>query len=94
MAATEGQVVSYLNNIRQELGYYGNRLATLHQYGHKPSFDKELKFMLLQAFVEIADWYLDEWDDTDNNGLTIAQFEDVQQHINKIANSFNWLQMD
>ena len=92
--ATITDVNNYIGYIRQELAYYGNRLATMHQQGNKPSFDKEVKFMLLQAFVEIAEWYLDEWDDTANNEFTVAEFEDIQQHINKIANSFHWLDLN
>jgi hypothetical protein len=91
--ATQTDVTNYIAYIRQELSYYGDRLATMHQHGNKPSFDKEVKFMLLQAFVEIAEWYLDEWDDTDNNMFTVAEFNDIQQHINKIANSFHWLDL-
>ena len=60
MAATEQQKNDYINFIRQELVFYGDRLATQHQHGPKPSFDKEVKFMLLGAFVEIAEAYLDE----------------------------------
>jgi hypothetical protein len=94
MAATGQQVTDYKSYITQELSYYGNRMATKHQIGDKPSFDKEVKFMLLQAFVEIAIWYLDEWDDPDNNGMTVDEFNDIQQHINRIANSFHWLEIE
>ena len=94
MAVTEQQKNDYINFIRQELATYGNRMASKHQHGRKPSFDKEVKFMLLAAFVEIAETYLDEWDDTDNNMFTIAEFEDIQQHINRIANSFHWLEFN
>ena len=94
MAATQGTVDAYIVAIRAELTTYGDKLATMAQYGHKPSFAKELKFMLLEAFVTIAEWYLDEWNDTANNEFTIAEFEDIQQHINKIANSSLWLEMN
>ena len=94
MAATETQVNNYINYIRQELSYYGDRLATKHQHGGKPSFDKEVKFMLLQAFEEIAEMYLNEWSAPDDDFMTVAEFEDIQQHINKIANSFHWLEMN
>ena len=38
-------------------------------------------------------WYLDEYDDTANNGMTVTEFNDIQQHINRIANSFHWLDL-
>ena len=92
--ATSIDISNYKYFIKRELSWYGNKLATKHQIGDKPSFDKEIKFMLLQTFVEIADWYLDEWDDSTNNGMTIAEFNDIQQHINKIANSFHWVEIE
>ena len=94
MAATEQQVNDYTNLIRQELSYYGNRLASKHQRGSKPSFDKEVKFMLLQAFEDIAELYLDEYDAPDDNFFTVAEFEDIQQHMNRISNSFNWVEIE
>jgi hypothetical protein len=94
MAATATDVSNYKYFIKRELSWWGNKLATKHQIGDKPSFDKEVKFMLLQSFVEIADWYLDEWDDPDNNGMTVDEFNDIQQHINRIANSFHWLEIE
>lgn len=93
MATTLVLKNAFVNSIRQELVYYGDKLATRTQQGTKPLIQKQIKFMLLQAFVEIAEWYLDEYDDTDNNGMTIAQFNDIQQHINKIGNSFHWIDM-
>ena len=89
--ATESEVNAYKTTLRQELVYYGDRLATRSQHGHKPVVQKQIKFMLLQAFEEIAEWYLDEYDDTDNNGMTIDEFNDIQQHINRIGNSFHWI---
>jgi hypothetical protein len=94
MATTSIDVSNYIYFIKRELSWWGNNLATKHQIGDKPSFDKEVKFMLLQSFVEIAVWYLDEWDDSDNNGMTIDEFNDIQQHINAIANSFHWLDLN
>ena len=84
---TASQYASYLSDIKAELGSYGSGLALHQQYGHEPSFPREIKFMLLNAFVEIADWYLDEYDDPDDNGLTVAEFNDIQRHINKICNT-------
>lgn len=80
--------------ISAELLAYGQKLANMHKHGQKPSFDKEVKFKLLQAFVKIAKEYLDERDDTDNNFFTIDEFEDIQQHINRITNTYNWLKME
>jgi len=94
MAVSSNDVSTYIGYINQELATYGRRLATKHQIGDKPSFDKEVKFMLLEAFTTIATWYLDEYSDTDNNALTVDEFNDIQQHINKIANSFHWLEME
>jgi len=92
--ATSIEVSTYKYSIKRELSWWGNKMASAHQQGNKPSFDKEIKFKLLQTFVEIAEWYLDEWDDTDNNEFTIAEFEDIQRHINNIANSFHWLDLN
>jgi len=94
MATTATQVSNYKALITVELSYFGSRVAITHQQGNKPSFDREIKFMLLQTFVEIAVWYLDEWADSTNNGMTIAEFNDIQQHINAIANSFHWLEIE
>jgi len=93
-AATSADVANYIYFIKREFSWWGNKLASAHQQGNKPSFDKEVKFMLLQTFVEIAVWYLDEWDDSANNGMTVVEFNDIQQHINAIANSFHWLDID
>ncbi len=92
--ATILDVEWYRLSISTILAEYGTKLAKQHQYGHKPSFDKEIKFMLLQAFVEMANWYLDEWNQPDTNGITIDQFNDIQQHINRIANTTLWLELD
>jgi len=93
--ATQSQVNDYLGYIRQELGNYGNKMATMNQQGNKPDFSKEVKFMLLQAYVDIADRYLSEWDSTtDNNFFTAVEFEDIMIHINTICNSFHWLELE
>lgn len=91
--ATQSDVDDYLSLLRQELGYYGDRLATRTQIGHKPLIHKMIKFMLLQAFEEIAERYLDEYDDTDNNMFDLDGFNDIQQHINRIGNSFHWIDL-
>ena len=82
---------AYVNSLRQELVYYGNRLGAHVQHGVKPSFAKKTKFMLLQAFVEIAEKYLEEYDDLQDEFMTIVEFNDIQQHINRIGNSFHWI---
>jgi len=94
MLYTASQYATYLTAIKTELIQYGSKLAKLHQYGHKPSFDKEVKFILLQAFVEIAEAYLDEYDDPDNNFFTIAEFNDIQDHINRICNSDHFIKIE
>jgi hypothetical protein len=93
--ATQSEVNSYLGYIRQELSIYGNRLANMTQQGNKPDFAKHLNFTLLQAFVDIADRYLEYWDSTtDTNFMTVVQFEEVMNHINRIAKSFHWLDLE
>lgn len=91
--ATQNEVNSYINSLRQELSYYGNRLAVRSQHGHKPTVQKQIKFMLLQAFDEIVERYLNEWDDTENNMFDVDAFNDCQQHINRIGNSFHWIDL-
>lgn len=91
--ATLTQKNTYVNGIRQELVYYGDRMATRTQHGHNPTFAKKIKFMLLQAYVEIAERYLDEYDDPQDEFMTVVQFNDIQQHINRIGNSFHWIDM-
>ena len=74
--ATQLEVTNYTGYILQEFSIYGDKLATKHQIGEKPSFDKEVKLALLSAFVDIADRYLDEWDSsTSDNLMTVAEFE-------------------
>lgn len=93
--ATQTQVNNYLGYIRQELGLYGDKLATMHQQGNKPDYPKDIKFMLLQTYEDIAELYLEQWDSTtDDNLMTVAEFEVVQNHINKICNSFHWLDLN
>jgi hypothetical protein len=95
MAATQTQVDDYVGYIREELSRYGSKLATMQQQGNQPSFPKEIKFMLLQAFVEIAEVYLDQWDSTtDDNFFTISEFEGIMEHINAICNSHHWLELE
>lgn len=91
--ATQDQVDDYLTLLRQELVFIGDKLATRTQQGTKPLYHKKIKFMLLQAFEEIAEKYLDEYDDTDNNMFDLDAFNDIQQHINRIGNSFHWIDL-
>ena len=92
---TQSEVNTYLGYIRQELSIYGDKLATMNQHGNKPDFSKEIKFMLLQAYWEIAENYLLEWDSTtDDNYMTVAEFEEVMNHINAICNSAYWLELN
>ena len=91
--ATQNEVDAYVTALRQELVYYGNRLATRSQQGTKPVVYKQIKFALLQAFEEIAEKYLEEYDDTDNNMFDLDAFNDIQQHINRIGNSFLWIDL-
>lgn len=91
--ATQNEVDAYITLGRQELVYYGDRLASRSQQGHKPVVQKQIKFMLLQAFNEIAEKYLDEYDDTENNMFDLDAFNDIQQHINRIGNSFHWIDL-
>lgn len=93
MAISQTNIDDYLDSVRLELSKYAYKLCTKHQVGQKPAFSKELKFMLLQSFVNIANVYLLEWDDTTNNGFTVSEFNDIQRHINKISNSFHWLDL-
>ncbi len=95
MAATQTDVTNYINYIRQELSRYGDKLANLHQQGNKPSFAKEVKFMLLQNYVDIAEHWLEQWDSTtDDNFFTPVEFKDIMRHINAICNSFLWLELE
>jgi len=92
--ATQNQVNTYISNIKSLLSFYGNKVATMNQQGNEPGFPKELKFMLLQAYVEIAENYLSEWDSTtDDNYMTVAEFEEILDHINAICNSEYWLDL-
>ncbi len=92
--ATQTQVNNYLGYIRQEIAFYGNKMAITHQQGNKPDFPKEIKFMLLQAYIDIADLYLEFWDSsTDDNFMTVLEFERIMIHINAICNSFHWLDL-
>ena len=91
--ATQNEVNDYINSTRQELSYYGNRMAKRSQHGHKPLVQKQIKFMLLEAFTFIAETYLDEWNDTENNMFDVDDFNDIQQHVNKIGNSFHWIDL-
>ena len=93
--ATQLEVTNYIGYIRQELGEYLNKLAIMHQQGNKPDFPKEIKAMLLQAYVDVAERYLEEWDSTtDDNYFTVSEFEEIQDHINNICNSTYWLDLN
>lgn len=91
--ATQNEVNTYINVLRQELSYYGDRIAIRTQHGHNPLFAKKVKFALLQAYTEIVERYLNEWDDTANNMFNVAAFNDIQQHVNRIGNSFHWIDL-
>ena len=91
--ATQSEVNDYINSLRQELSYYGDRLASRSQWDHRPLVQKQIKFMLLQAFEEITERYLNEWEDTDNNMFDVTCFNDIQQHINRIGDSFHWIDL-
>jgi len=84
-------VTTYLTSIKEELSNYGDKMAVRTQLGHMPTVQKRIKFMLLEAFVDIAEDYLDEWNDYENNMFTLAEFDDIQQHINRIAKSFHYI---
>ena len=91
--ATLIQVNAYIASIREELAYYGNRMSNRTQWDHKPLVQKQIKLMLLEAFTDIAERYLDEYTDTDNNMFDLDSFNDIQQHINRIGNSFHWIDL-
>jgi len=91
--ATQSEVDAFIISLRQELVYYGDRLATRSQQGTKPLVYKQIKFMLLQAYEEIAEKYLDEWEDTENNMFDLDGFNDILQHINRLGNSFLWIDL-
>ena len=92
---TQTEINTYLGYIRQEFSNYGERLASMNQQGDKPDFSKEVKFMLLQAYVDITERYLAKWDSTtDDNYFTVAEFEDIMTHINAICNTSYWLDLN
>ena len=91
--ATQQEVNEWINVNRQELWYYGNRLATRTQHGHMPTVQKQIKLMLLEAFTFIAETYLEEWEDTENNMFDLTSFDEIQRHINRICNSFHWVDL-
>jgi len=91
--ATQLQVDAYIESIREELAYYGNRMSNRTQWDHKPLVQKQIKLMLLEAFTAIAERYLDEYSDTANNMFDLDDFNDIQQHINRIGNSFHWIDL-
>lgn len=93
MALTQSDINDFVTLWRQELTYYGDRLASRTQWGHKPLVQKQIKLMLLEAYTFIIERYLREWDDPDNNMFTVEEFNDIQQHANRICNSFHWLDM-
>lgn len=49
--------------------------------------DDEFRLKLLAVFVRIAQDYLSETKENDENFFTEAQFHDIQQHINNLANT-------
>lgn len=90
--ATQVQVNAYLGYIFQEFSRYGDKLATMYQVGNKPSFDKEVKLALLSAYITIADIYLEQWNNPyDDNLMTLTEFEEIMEHINRICNSYWWV---
>ena len=91
--ATPTQVSTYIESIRKELGYYGGRLVDRSQWDHEPLVQKQVKLMLLEAFEAIAERYLDEYDDTTNNMFNQDGFETIEKHINRICNSFHWIDL-
>ena len=93
--ASQSEVTAYTSYVKRSLAVYGNKLATKYQIGQKPSFDKVIKLMLLSSFEEIAARYLEQWDSTtDDNLMTVAEFEEIMEHINRIAQSFHWLELE
>ena len=60
--ATEQEKNDYINLLRQELVFYGDKTAVRTQHGHMPLVQKQNKFMLLQAYLEIAERFLDEYE--------------------------------
>jgi hypothetical protein len=93
MAITQSDINDFVTIWRQELTYYGDRLAHRSQWGHETLYWKEIKLMLLEAFTDIMEKYLVEWDDPDNNMFTLSEFDDIQQHANRICNSHHWLDL-
>jgi len=104
--ATQQEVDDNINLCRQELAYYGNRVALRSQRGVKPTVHKQILFMLLQAYNQIAEAYKDEhlgyawvspWGGGDEYGDgnfgDVDWFNDIQQHVNRIGNSFHWLDL-
>lgn len=92
--ATQSDVNEYINNILLLLSQYGAKVTKGSQIGYKSICPKKVKLMLLQAFVNIAILYLEQWDSiTDNNYMTVTEFEEIINHINTISNSNIWLEL-
>ena len=73
----------------------GNKVANL-RVGISTANAKTKCFIDVEFWnktAEIAEKYLDEYDDPQDEFLTVAQFNDIQQHINRIGNSFHWIDM-
>lgn len=83
----------YINDITNELVDRGNSISTDIQRNKKVTFSDTLKLTLLNAYVEIMEYYLRDTITGDSNFFTTTEAEDIMQHINEITGKTYWLEL-
>jgi hypothetical protein len=77
---------TYMDDLANTLTQYANKISKLELLGSPILYSYRIKLMLLQAYAEIIQEYLNDRLEYEN-----SQVESVMNHINYIADDDLWL---
>ena len=94
MAATAGEITTYISNIRYAFADYGYMLSNYQKIGSEDIECYKLRFNLLSSYVKLIIDYLSLGDTyATDNFFTEAEARDVIQHINNICSTYYMLDL-
>ena len=94
MAATAGEITTYISNVRYAFADYGEQLSIYQKIGSENIECYKVRFNLLNYYVRIIVDYLNRGTSyATNNFFTTAEARDVIQKINDLASVYYMLDL-